>query len=93
MNDGTVQWDPSAEQQLQPYVTKRTDIDLSIEVVLLIVGGIFFLRFRVLLLLIDRGLLPYSEDSMYGLLVVIISLQVITMGKTPFGDLFRHGTS
>jgi hypothetical protein len=80
-----------AQQQLQPYIAKRAEIDLSIEVVLLIVGGVFFLLFGVLLFLIDRGILPYSEGSMYGLFVVLISMQVITMGKTPFGDVLRSG--
>ena len=78
-----------AEQQSQPYIAKRAEIDLSIEVVLLIVGGLFFLLFGVLLFLIDKGMLPYSEGSMYGLFVVLISMQIITMGKTPFGDVLR----
>jgi len=89
MSNGDIPQDPSAEQQLQPYITKRAEIDLSIEVVLLIVGGVFFLLFGVLLFLIDAGRLPYSEDSMYGLFVVLVSMQIITMGKTPFGDLLR----
>ncbi|MDD1709470.1 MAG: hypothetical protein LUQ37_01010 [Methanoregulaceae archaeon] len=89
MSNGTRQQDSAAEQQLQPYITKRAEIDLSIEVVLLIVGGVFFLLFGALLFLIDKGKLPYSEDSMYGLFVVLVSMQIITMGKTPFGDLLR----
>jgi hypothetical protein len=83
MSNGTTQ------QDLQPYIAKRTEIDLSIEVVLLVVGGVYFLLFGALLFLIDQGVLPYSEDSMYGLFVVLVSMQIITMGKTPFGDLLR----
>jgi hypothetical protein len=89
MSNGDIPQDPSAQQHLQPYIAKRAEIDLSIEVVLLVVGGVFFLLFGVLLLLIDRGMLPYSEDSMYGLFVVLVSMQIITMGKTPFGDFLR----
>ncbi|WP_319578918.1 DUF308 domain-containing protein [uncultured Methanospirillum sp.] len=63
--------------------------DLSLEVVILIVLGIFMLLFGILLFSIHTGDLPYSPDSMYGLLLVLVSLQVITMGKTPFGDLRR----
>ncbi len=63
--------------------------DLSLEVVILIVLGIFMLLFGILLFSIHTGDLPYSPDSMYGLLLVLVSLQVITMGKTPFGDLKR----
>jgi hypothetical protein len=77
------------QQDLQPYIAKRAEIDLSIEVVLLVVGGVYFLLFGALLFLIDQGVLPYSEDSMYGLFVVLVSMQIITMGKTPFGDLLR----
>jgi len=87
MSNGNTSEDSPA--QLQPYITKRTEIDLSIEVVLLIVGGVFFLLFGALLFLIDKGMLPYSEDSMYGLFVVLVSMQIITMGKTPFGDFLR----
>lgn len=77
------------QDHLQPYIVKRAEIDLSIEVVLLVVGGVFFLLFGVLLFLIDRGRIPYSEGSMYGLFVVLVSMQIITMGKTPFGDFLR----
>jgi UDP-N-acetylglucosamine 2-epimerase (non-hydrolysing) len=83
MSNGTTQ------QDLQPYIAKRAEIDLSIEVVLLLVGGVYFILFGMLLFLIDQGVLPYSEDSMYGLFVVLVSMQIITMGKTPFGDLLR----
>jgi len=63
--------------------------DLSLEVVILIILGIFMLLFGVLLFSIHTGDLPYTPDSMYGLLLVLVSLQMITMGKTPFGDLRR----
>ncbi len=86
MSNGDI---PQDQQQLQPYIAKRAEIDLSIEVVLLVVGGVFFLLFGILLFLIDKRMLPYSEDSMYGLFVVLVSMQIITMGKTPFGDFLR----
>lgn len=68
-------------------ITKETD--LSLEVVLLLVFGVFMLLFGILLFSIHRGDLQYSPDSMYGLFLVLVSLQIITMGKTPFGDLHR----
>ncbi len=89
MNNGKPQPDSPAQQQLQSNITKKAQIDLSIEVVLLIVGGVFFLLFGVLLFLIDIGVLHYSEGSMYGIFVVLVSMQIITMGKTPFGDVLR----
>jgi len=89
MSSGDQQQGSPDQQQLQPYITKRAEIELSIEVVLLVVGGVYFLLFGMLLFPIERGMLPYSEGSMYGLFVVLVSMQIITMGKTPFGDLLR----
>ena len=89
MSNDEVRQDHPAQHQLQPYIAKRPEIDLSIEVVILVVGGVYFFLFGVLLFLIDKGILPYSEGSMYGIFVVLVSMQIITMGKTPFGDFFR----
>ena len=47
------------------------------------------LLFGLLLFRIHTGELPYAPESAYGLFLVIVSFQVITMGKTPFGDLRR----
>lgn len=47
------------------------------------------LLFGILLFMIHTGSLPYTPDSTYGLFLVIVALQVITMGKTPFGDVRR----
>ncbi|MDD4455588.1 MAG: hypothetical protein PHI67_09815, partial [Candidatus Methanomethylophilaceae archaeon] len=67
----------------------RADSDLSLEVVILLVFGVFMLLFGLLLFRIHTGELPYAPDSTYGLFLVIVSFQLITMGKTPFGDLRR----
>jgi hypothetical protein len=63
--------------------------DLSPEVILLLILGVFMLLFGVLLFRIHTGVLPYNPDSTYGLFLVIVAFQTITMGKTPFGDLRR----
>jgi uncharacterized membrane protein HdeD (DUF308 family) len=63
--------------------------DLSLEVILLLILGVFMLLFGVLLFRIHTGVLPYNPDSTYGLFLVIVAFQTITMGKTPFGDLRR----
>jgi len=65
------------------------DTDLSLEVVILLVLGIFMLVFGFLLFKIHAGELSYNPDGTYGLFLVIVSFQVITMGKTPFGDFRR----
>ena len=67
----------------------RAESDLSLEVVILLVFGVFMLLFGLLLFRIHTGELPYAPDSTYGLFLVIVSFQIITMGKTPFGDLRR----
>lgn len=89
MTDGNARQDAGNPEELQRYGERRAEVDLSIEVVLLLVGGVFFLLFGLLLVPIGTGTLPYSEGAMYGLFVVLVSMQVITMGKTPFGDLLR----
>jgi hypothetical protein len=67
----------------------REESDLSLEVVILLILGVFWLLFGLLLFKIYSGDLPYNLDSTYGLFLVIVSFQMITMGKTPFGDLRR----
>jgi len=67
----------------------RPDSDLSLEVVILLVFGVFMSLFGLVLFRIHTGELPYAPDSTYGLFLVIVSFQVITMGKTPFGNLRR----
>ena len=63
--------------------------ELSFEVIILFIFGIFMLIFGALLFKIHTGELPYTPDSTYGLFLVIISLQIIALGRTPFGDLRR----
>jgi len=73
----------------RPGLKTRAESDLSLEGVILIVFGVFMLLFGVLLFRIHTGELPYAPDSTYGLFLVIVSFQIITMGRTPFGDLRR----
>jgi uncharacterized membrane protein HdeD (DUF308 family) len=67
----------------------REESDLSLEVVILLILGVFGLLYGLLMFKIHTGALPYNPDSTYGLFLIIVSFQVITMGKTPFGDLRR----
>lgn len=66
--------------------------DLPLEVILLLVYGTFMCLFGVLLYGILAGALPYAPDSMYGLFLVLIAFQTVTLGRTPFGDLRRSWT-
>ena len=78
-----------AQQEQKAYQKKIEEFDLSIEVVLLLILGVFMLLLGLALFRIRTGALPYAPDSTYGLFLIFVSLQIITMGKTPFGDLRR----
>jgi hypothetical protein len=67
----------------------KEESDLSLEGAVLILFGVFWLFFGLTLFKIYAGDLPYNPDSAYGLFLVIVSFQMITMGKTPFGALRR----
>jgi hypothetical protein len=80
---------PSDRQQKQSHARRGEEFDLSVEVVVLLILGVFGLLYGLLLFKIYAGDLPYNPDSTIGLWLVIVSFQMITMGKTPFGDLRR----
>ena len=77
------------KKALIPVLTESKASDLTLEVVILLVFGIFMLLFGLLLFRISSGDLSYNPDGTYGILLVILSLQMITMGKTPFGTFRR----
>jgi len=60
----------------------NAELDLSLEIVILLVLAIFMLVFGVLLFPIQTGALQYNADATYGLFQVIVSFQIITLGKT-----------
>jgi len=80
---------PSEHQQKQSPARMWKESDLSLEVVVLLIFGVFGLIYGLLLFKIYAGDLPYNPDSTIGLFLLIVSFQIITMGKTPFGDLRR----
>ena len=80
---------PSDRQTIGSLMGMSDQPDLSLDVIVLIIFGIFWLVFGLLLFRIYPGFLPYNPDSAYGLFLVLVSFQIITMGKTPFGDLPR----
>jgi hypothetical protein len=80
---------PSDRQQKPSHAGLGKESDLSLEVVVLLIYGVGMLLFGLLLFKIHTGDLPYNPNSTYGLFLVLVSFQVITMGKTPFGDLRR----
>lgn len=61
------------------------DSGVSLEVAILLVLGIFEAVLAIRMFTVDA----WPAESAFGLFIVIDSLQVITMGKTPFGDFKR----
>ena len=80
---------PADRPQNQSHARMSEEFDLSVEVIVLLILGIFGLLYGLLLFKIYSGDLPYNVDGTIGLFLVIVSFQMITMGKTPFGDLRR----
>jgi len=67
--------------------------DLSLEVVILLFAGMAMLILGLLLFPVYAGTLPYYENGLFGLMLVVFALQILSMGKTPFGDIQRSATS
>ncbi len=68
------------------------EADLSLEVVILLFAGMAMLVLGLLLFPVYAGILSYYEDGLFGLMLVVYALQIISMGKTPFGDMRRSRT-
>ena len=66
--------------------------DLPLETVILLVGGMALAITGGLILPVAAGGLPYYENGLLGLLLIVFALQTITLGKTPFGDMRRSKT-
>ncbi len=62
---------------------------LPFDVVILITAGLIALLAGILLFPVQQGLLPYYENGLYGLFLVLFALQIIVLGRTPFGDARR----
>ena len=69
------------------WISKEADFPL--EVVILLIAGITMLITGILLFPVASGDLSYYENGLYGLILVILALQITTLGKTPFGDMGR----
>jgi hypothetical protein len=89
LNNTSAQQGPKGQPQQQAAVKQSAEVGLSIEVVLLLVVGLFFFLLGLLLIGAFAGVLPYSEDSTAGFILVLVSLHTVTMGKTPLGDFRR----
>jgi len=65
------------------------EADLPLEVVILLIAGMMMLIAGMVLFPVSAGVLPYYQNGLYGLMLVMFSLQIITLGKTPFCEMRR----
>lgn len=65
------------------------EVDLPLEVAILLIAGLMMLITGILLFPVSTGALLYYENGLYGLLLFMFALQIVTLGKTPFGDMSR----
>ncbi len=72
---------------LKRRLFERTDLPL--EPAVLLIAGMTMLIAGVLLFPVSLGMLPYYENGLYGLLLFMFALQMVSLGKTPFGDVRR----
>jgi len=61
--------------------------DLSLHVILLLMGSMTMTMVGIFLFPVAAGKLPYYEKGLYGLILFIVALQMVTLGETPFGNM------
>lgn len=62
---------------------------ISLEVTHFLAMGLIMLALSTVLSSVAAGALPYYEDGVYGLLLIMFGLQLQTIGKTPIGSVKR----
>lgn len=66
-------------------------IRLPLHVAILLLQAVLLVILGLLLFPVGVGALPFSPDGQRGLLLVIMSIQILTLGATPAGDYPRSG--
>src|SRR5665647_3410300 len=72
MKNEKTQQDPEGQQERTALAKQRGEVDLSVEVVLILVFGMFFVLYGLLVFPMYAGVLPYSPDSTDGLFLVLV---------------------
>ncbi|NMB79542.1 MAG: hypothetical protein GYA23_10675 [Methanomicrobiales archaeon] len=65
------------------------DAPIPFTTALLIFLGVLLGLLAVLLVPVNLGMLPFSPDGQLGLLLVVMSIQVLAIGETPVGQFRR----
>ncbi|NLD05608.1 MAG: hypothetical protein GX672_06915 [Synergistaceae bacterium] len=76
---------------LYPEASDRpsSGVRLSDDRAVILITGVFMVLLGILLIPVSLGLLPFSGSAQLGLLVVIISIQMIAFGNTPLRSFTR----
>lgn len=76
---------------LYPEASDRpsSGVQLSDDRAVILLTGVFMVLLGILLIPVSLGLLPFSGSAQLGLLVVIISIQMIAFGNTPLKSFTR----
>ncbi len=77
----------SGKMKLEKFVSEKANLPL--ETAILLIAGMTMLITGGLLFPVFAGILPYHENGFLGLLLLMFALQMITLGKTPFGETGR----
>ncbi|NCC96679.1 MAG: hypothetical protein EOM02_07540 [Synergistales bacterium] len=64
-----------------------------VEPVMLAMAGVASITASALMLPISEGSLDYYENGLLGLILFFIAVQMVILGKGPFGDVRRNGRS
>lgn len=65
------------------------EVRIPTESVVLIIAGTISVTASALFLPISWGRLPYYENGFLGLLMFVMAVQIVILGKSPFGDVKR----
>lgn len=76
---------------LYPDAAERPSagVQLSDDRAVILITGVFMVLLGILLIPVTIGLLPFSGSAQLGLLVVIMSIQMIAFGNTPLRSFTR----
>jgi hypothetical protein len=76
---------------LYPDASERppAGVQLSDDRAVILITGVFMVLLGILLIPVTIGLLPFSGSAQLGLLVVIMSIQMIAFGNTPLRSFAR----
>ncbi|MGB8311000.1 MAG: hypothetical protein WCE81_03935 [Halobacteriota archaeon] len=65
------------------------DASLPLSIAIIILVGVLITLLGFLLFPVNLGILPFSPDGQLGLLLVIVSIQMLALGETPIGQYKR----